>query len=659
MTTDRRNDRAGLSRRRVLAGAAGLSLAARAPGIAPAAAPAEALERLIETPFFQDAVARNELPRVQDRVPDEPQIVRYADGENSPGTHGGTLHTLMARQKDIRMMVVYGYARLVGYTPDLGLAPDLLRAIEAEDNRVFTLHLREGHRWSDGHPFTAEDFRFWWEHIANNKELSPLGIPTDLTVGGEGPRFEVLDQLTVRYTWSAPNPAFLPAIAGPRPQFIYAPKHYLQQFHPAFTEPDALNTAVEAAGTRNWAALFTRKHRPYRSDNVDLPTLQPWRNTTPPPSERYIFERNPYYHRVDGAGRQLPYLDKVSVVIVDKRLVAAKTAAGESDLQGRNLSLADYTFLKEAEQRNDFTVNLWQVGYGAELALYPNMNASDETWRELNRDARFRRALSLAVNRQEINQVVFYGLGHVSADTVLPRSPLYKQAYAQAYAAYDPAEAERLLDQVGLDGRNDAGTRLLPDGRPASIIIDTPGETTQTTDILQLISDRWKRIGLEVHTRPSQREVFRNRVFSGKAIMATWSGLVNGLPTASSSPEALAPSNKYQYQWPEWGNYVDTNGQAGKPPALPAAKRLVDLLKTWRGAATSKAAREVWDEMLSIYTERVFSIGTVNQVPTPVVAHNALRNVPKKGIYTWAPTSYFGVYKPDTFWFSDPARRKA
>lgn len=644
----------GLGRREFLAAAAGLSLTPW-----PRHVRAQSGERkLIETPYLADAVARDKLPPVHQRVPSEPAVARFGDDLAGPGRHGGTLHTLMARQKDIRMMVVYGYARLVGYTPELTLEPDLLRAVEVEENRRFTLHLRTGHRWSDGAPFTAEDFRFWWEYIANDRDLSPLGLPTDMLVQGERPRFEVLDAQTVRYTWDGPNSAFLPALAAPRPLFIYAPAHYLKQFHTAFADPERLQAMVEAAGTRNWAGLFTRKNRPYRSDNVEMPVLQPWRNTTKPPSERYVFERNPFFHRIDENGRQLPYLDRVAIVIVDKRLVAAKTAAGESDLQARNLALGDYTFLKEAEARNDYGVKLWKVGYGAELALYPNMNAKDPTWRAVMRDVRFRRGLSLAVHRRELNQVIYYGLGNPSANTLLPASPLYRESYAEAYTEFDPERAGQLLDEAGLDRRNEDGIRLLPDGRLVEIVIDTAGESSETTDILELVADRWRRVGIEAHTRPSQREVFRNRVFAGNAVMSVWTGLINGLATVENSPEELAPSSRYQYQWPDWGQYVDTQGEAGKPPSLPAAKRLVELLQAWRRATSAEAARQVWHEMLAIYADQVFSIGTVNSVPTPVVVHNALANLPNEGIYTWAPTSYFGVYRPDTFWFTDPARRK-
>src|SRR5882757_9332578 len=172
---------------------------------------------LQETPVFEEDVARGKLPKVDERLPKEPAIAEL----ETIGTPGGELRMLMGGPKDTRMMVVYGYARLVGYTPSLTLMPDILKSIDVEDGRIFTLHLRPGHKWSDGHPFTAEDFRYWFEDVASNKKLYTAGLPEQMMVDGKGPAFEVIDPETVRYTWAKPNPMFLPALAGPDPLYIY------------------------------------------------------------------------------------------------------------------------------------------------------------------------------------------------------------------------------------------------------------------------------------------------------------------------------------------------------------------------------------------------------------------------------------------------------
>ncbi len=430
---------------------------------------------LRETPMLAPQVAAGTLPPVEARVPRVPDM---AEDIGSVGRPGGELRMLMASPKDTRIMVVYGYARLVAYTPSLEIVPDILERLDVEDGRVFTLHLRPGHKWSDGHPFTSEDFRYWFEDVASKKELSMAGLPVVLMPHGEPPRFEVLDRETVRYTWARPNPLFLPALAGASPLYIYAPAHYLKQFHKKYADKEKLAALVKEAGARNWAALHNKKEDMYKNDNPDEPTLEPWVLKTRPPSDRLVFERNPYYYRIDSTGQQLPYIDRVVFSIANSKIIPAKTGAGESDLQARYLSFDDYTFLKAGEDQNGYKVLLWRTGPGSQLALYPNLNVDDATWRELVRDVRFRRALSLATNRHEINQAIYFGLAIEGQNTILPQSPLYRPEYRQAWAQFDIAEANRLLDEIGL-ARGADGLRHLPDGRPLDIVVEDSGESTR------------------------------------------------------------------------------------------------------------------------------------------------------------------------------------
>ena len=613
---------------------------------------------LIEPPELAAAVADNKLPPVRERVPETPAVADMSGAEQNIGAHGGTLNILMGRAKDIRMMMVYGYARLVGYDPNLEIVPDILESFEVAGRKVFTFTLRKGHKWSDGAPFTTEDFRYYFEDVVNNEDLSPFGPPPMLLVDGEAPRFEILDEHRVRYSWSKPNPAFLPAIAGARPLFLYRPAHYLKQFHARYVDKAELDQMVEAARKRNWAGLHHRMDRLYQLDNVDLPSLQPWVNTTKPPSDRFVFRRNPYYHRIDPEGRQLPYIDKVIVNISSSSLIPTKTGFGESDLQARYIRFDDYTFLKKGAERNGDNVYLWSRAVGSRVALFPNLNTKDPVWRSVLRDVRVRRALSLAINRKAINFILYFGLGQPSADTVLPKSPLFKDEYRNAWTKYDIEQANALLDAAGLDQRGDDGIRLLPDGRPLQIIIDTAGESTEQSDVLELVKKYWKKVGVELFTKPSQREVFRNRVYAGASVMSVWTGLENALVTAEMSPAELAPTMQTQLQWPMWGEHYETVQASGQAPDMPVVQELLDLNTAWRDAESSEDREAIWHEMLAIRADQVFSIGIVNGVPQPVVVTKALKNVPKKGIYNWDPGAYFGIYKPDSFWFTE-ARRQA
>jgi peptide/nickel transport system substrate-binding protein len=606
---------------------------------------------LQETPYFAEMVASGKLPPAVQRIPREPALAEL----ETLGQPGGDLRMLMASPKDTRLMVVYGYARLVAYTPALAIVPDMLRAVDVEEGRIFTLHLRLGHKWSDGQPFTSEDFRYWFEDIAENTMLSPSGLPTAMLVDGEPPNFEVIDETTVRYTWSKPNPLFLPALAGPDPMFIYAPAHYLKKFHEKYADKAELDAKVKDAGVHNWAALHTKLDSQYHNDNPKLPSLDPWVLKTKPPADRIVFERNPYYYRVDGAGHQLPYIDRVVFTIADSKIIPAKTGAGESDLQARYLRFDDYTFLKAGEQDGRYHVRLWRTGPGSQLALYPNLNVNDPVWHSLVRDVRFRRALSLAVDRHEINQALYFGLAIEGQNTVLPQSSLYRTEYRSNWASYDIGQANSLLDQIGLTGKDSDGMRLLPDGRPCAVIVEDSGESSEQSDVLELIRDSWRRVGVQLYSKPAQLTLFRRRVFSGETVMSIDKGIENGLATATMSPAEFAPTAQDQLEWPKWGEYFETKGKSGEAPDMQAAIQLKQLYGDWLSATNEADQARIWHDMLQIWSDQVFSIGLIAGVQQPVVVGDRLRNVPSEGIYNWDPGAHFGIYKPDGFWFATPS----
>ena len=589
------------------------------------------------------------LPPVDKRLPQKPLVVTLGEAGTSIGAYGGTLNTLAGRSRDTRLFVIYGYARLAGYDRHLNIVPDILEALEVQEGRIFTLHLRKGHRWSDGEPFTAADFRYYWEDVANNRELSPSGPPRDLMVDGEPPKFEVLNDTTLRYTWSKPNPHFLPRLAGASPLFIFRPAHYLKQFHKKYSERVRREEA-EGTAKRKWSAVHNRMDNLYEGDNPDLPTLQPWHNTTRPPADRFVAVRNPYFHRVDEKGRQLPYIDRFVLAIADSKLIAAKAGAGDADLQARDLNFNNYTFLKQGEKTNGYRTLLWRAARGSHIALFPNLNVNDPVWRALLRDVRFRRALSLAIDRSLVNQVLYFGLAIEGNNTVLEASPLYRAEYRTDWAKYDRRQANQLLDELGLKRGADR-MRKLPDGRPLEIIVETAGESTEETDVLQLIRETWREVGIKLFSKPSQRTAFRNRVFAGETVMSIWFGLENGLPAPDTSPDELAPTSQQQLQWPKFGEYYDTGGKKGETPDIAEVKELAQLYRDWAAAQTTEERALIWGKMLRIHVDQQYVIGIVTGVPQPVIARDTLMNVPTQGFYNWDPGAFFGIYRPETFWF--------
>jgi len=615
---------------------------------APALA-ADPLPAMRETPSLMDRVKSGALPPVDKRIPQQPRIIEQFAGGDGPGKHGGQLNMLISASRDTRLMTVYTYTRLIVYDDKFQLHADILESYEVKEGREFTLRLRAGHKWSDGHPFTTEDFRFFWEDVANNSDLSPSGPSVELLVDGQPPEVEIIDERTIRYSWAKPNPHFIESQARAAPLFLFRPAHYLKTLHGKYTPEEDILKLYK--GSR-WANVFKRQDAMYGNSNVDMPTLNPWVLTTVPPSQRFIFARNPYFHRIDQKGQQLPYIDDVILNVAAAKLIPAKAGLGEADLQSRYLGMRDYTFLRKSAKQSGVRVYLWESGSCSQLALYPNLNARDEEWRKLMRDVRFRRALSLAIDREDLNESVYLGLAKPSNNTIMERSALFKPEYATKWANYDLKQANYLLDEIGLNKRNDEGTRLLPNGRSATIVVEHSSEETEDADDLQLIGEFWKRVGIKMLTKPQTSDNFRLRAFSGEAIMTAYAGYVTAVPTVDTSPKEFAPTMQGGLQWSSWGMYVESKGKQGEACDMPSACKLMDYLREWETSTDAAVRRKAWDQILTANADEVFSIGTVNGIRQPVVVAPKVQNVPKEGYHAWDPGGYFGLYQPDTFWIS-------
>jgi peptide/nickel transport system substrate-binding protein len=613
---------------------------------------ADLLPPLQETPMFVDQVKSGALPPLAQRIPTPPGIVTEFAGEEGPGKPGGQINMLVSSARDTPLMTVYSYTRLIRYDDKFKLEPDILESYEVKRGREFTFKLRAGHKWSDGHPFTTDDFRFFWEDMANHKELSPSGPPIELLVDGKPPKVEIIDERTIKYSWDEPNPYFIESQARAAPLFLFRPAHYLKKFHAKHTDPGQIAKAARGGQGGSWIQIFRRLDVMFNNDNVDLPSLNPWVLTTPSPAQRYVFVRNPYYHRIDEKGQQLPYVDRIIFTVAATNLIPAKAGLGESDLQTRYLNMRDYTFLQKSAKTSGARVRLWEFGSGSQLALYPNLNTNDEEWRKLFRDVRFRRALSMAIDREEMNQVIYIGLATPSNNTIMSRSTLFKPEYATKWANYDPKAANNLLDEIGLGQRDKQGIRLRPDGRSATIVVESSSEEAESADALQLITDYFRRIGIKMVVKPQTKENFRLRTFSGEALMTAYAGIVTAVPTPNTSPREFAPTMRGGLQWPKWGMYVESGGTQGEKCDLEPACRLLDYVDEWQRATDEASRRAAWDRILQVNADEVLSIGTVNGIRQPVVVGAKVRNVPVEGYYAWDPGGYIGLYHPDTFWLS-------
>jgi len=602
-----------------------------------------------ETTYFAADVAAGHLPPVAERLPADPLVINVKGEGKQTGRQGGALRMLIGQSGDARALLPFAYSRLVVYDEQYRLVPDILESFEVTDGRVFTFHLRKGHRWSDGSAFTAEDFRYYWEDVANNPKLMPDGLPPALLVNGKPLSFEVIDETTVRYSWEQPNQAFLPALAAAVPLMIYRPAHYLKRFNPKYAGAKAVDRLLAEAKLDSWTDLHRLRDDPLNFSNPEMPTLGPWVNLSRPGSEVYVAVRNPFYHRVDEKGHQLPYIDRLVLIPENKADIPAAVAAGKSDLQATGLELGDLPLLQAAAKKGTIKLSLWPSGRGSELALYPNLNAADPVWRTLMRDLRFRRALSLAIDRRAINQALYGGAGKPRANTLLRDSPLFDPDAQNAWAEYDIARAQELMDAVGLKLDKNYGLRRLPDGRILSLLVATRGSPAEL-QVLRMIQETWRKIGVELMIGAPLPSAFQDRILAGKTVMSIAEGLADGLATPAMDPAEFTPSDEDQLQWPQWGLYQESGGSKGQPIDLPAAAQLASLWKSWRDAGKEADKTKAWRQIVKLAADQLFTIGIVGEVPQPVASNPRLRNLPDRDFYNWEPGAYFGLYQPDVFW---------
>ena len=622
--------------------------------LAQPAGPARAYQ---ESPWLTADVSAGRLPPVGERLPADPLVVDLKAEGKEVGKPGGTLRMMIGQGGDARSLLPFAYSRLVIYDESYRLVPDILAKFEVEDGRIFTFQLRRGHRWSDGSPFTTEDFRYYWEEIATNPALNPDGLPPALLVNGMPPHVDILDETTIRYSWAWPNQAFLPALAAATPLIIYRPAHYLKQFNPKYTGAKVIGRLLSEAKLDKWTELHRRYDDPMLLGNPDMPTLAPWTVISRPGSQVFAAVRNPFYHRIDKKGQQLPYIDRLVLIPQAKSQITAAVVSGKTDLQATGLSLAELPELKAAAEKGVIKLYLWPSGRGSELALYPNLNVKDPVWRALMHNLNFRRALSLAVDRAAIDRDIYGGMAKPRANTLLADSPLFDPDAQKAWAEFDLARAQELLDGIGLKLDKKYGLRRLPDGRLLSLLVATQGKDPSEAAVLRLIQETWRKIGIELMIGAPLPSAFQARALDGTTIMSLADGLANGLATPEMNPGEMTPSSQAQLQWPRWGLYERSGGTQGDPVDMPAAAELVQQWRTWRDARKEATKTDAWRQIVKLNADQVFTIGLVGEVPQPVAVNPRLRNVPERDFYNWEPGAYFGIYRPDTFWLADKDER--
>lgn len=612
-----------------------ISDATEAEDVSPTAAtaaeqaePAVPDSEYLEAPQLAERVQAGELPPVDERLPVQPWVI---DIKDSIGRYGGKLSSVVADPTanlfEISNARAASFARR---TPDMtNIVPFVVESWELNDDATeLTTKLREGMKWSDGTPFTTEDIQFWYDDVLLNEELTPV-IDDDLTPGGEPMKLVVDDDFTFRFQFAVPYPTIVDILPSQTP---WRPKHYLSQWHINYN--DQANELAAGENFDAWfeAFLFHADVGETQQD-ANLPVLGAWMFDNQDTQGNTLYIRNPYYWAVDPEGNQMPYVDQLEKLVVENReVLTAKVLSGEATHHSWFLTLADFPLYKQNEESGNYTTRLHPDLRASEMGFAFNYTHSDPVLQELFNDIRWRKALSHAINRAEINELRFAGLGDPRNPIMHPGPGFWEEGLDQLYTTYDVDLANQLLDEIGLEYDSDGQFRLRPDGEPMALTMEIDAGRADLTEIGNLIKSYWAEVGVNMTVKGQDQQFFMQRMRANEHEIGVWA--------IGGSSEPYSRQNepiRYRPPWhwsttplggPLWRQWLDTNGAEGvEPPEV--IKELWDITVEWQAEPFgTERYNELGRQMLQINAENVWLIGTVGLVPRISIISNTVRNHP-------------------------------
>lgn len=614
--------------------------AATSAPVQPTAQPVAATTKYQEAPEFAELVEQGKLPVVDQRLPENPLVI-----PRKGGTYGGTFR-MATTDKDPFTWTTRGNGAMQGIpmrlSEDLsGVVPNLFEdCVYSDDMRTIRCIMRKGAKYSNGMEHTADDWVFWREHIQNDPRVTPEPF-SYYTAGGELMQIVKIDDYTFDIVFKEPKPFFV------RQCFAHClgfwgshvlPAEWLKQFHIDFN-PKA-DEEAKAAGWEDWGKRLFFENKAEDSAGPDKPMDGAYHITSIHP-DAVRMSRNPYYWAVDEDGRQLPYIDElIEEKVADEQVVQAKALAGQVDRQA--FAFKDYETFAAGMEKGGYQIYDWTQVRNFCVFNF-NQTCQDEVWRDIFRDVRFRRAMSVALNREEMSQVAFAGLTTPSQFTCHSSHPAYKEEYAKAWAQYDVDLANQLLDEVGLTWDAKHELRVLPDGRPAEF--STLIWTSHVHQVFELAIAYWLDVGIKVNYKSVERSFTHDATLANELPMSAWSGDEIGSVLLGSRPKFLVPAYTDETALaPLWGKWYESHGKDGEEPP-EHIKELYALHDKY--AATGDL--QYIDKLLADNAENLWTIGTLVDEPAPQMASKRLRGLPQEKPDGWDTNGAHHIY-PEAWW---------
>ena len=618
-----------------------------------------------EAPQLAALVKAGKLPPVAERIGQDPLVIKPL---HEVGKYGGVWRAGFTGPADFwngfRCCSGPDHLMFWDYTGDK-VVPNLAKGLEMQDGgRAWLLHLRRGMKWSDGKPFTADDFVFWFEDVYQNKDLVPTPSAA-MAINGKPGVVEKVDTNTVRFKFPEPYTMFPDVLAGStdlagqmqgwRALGGFAPAHYMKQFHPKYASQAELDKKAKDGKFDSWVRMFL-----FKNDwalNPELPVLSAWKTVTAINTPTWTLERNPYSIFVDTAGNQLPYIDKVVLTLAENlEVINLRAIAGEYDYASRHMDLGKLPVFLENQQRGNYKVYLDPGDY-CDLIIKFNLNydADAEIAKWFN-TADFRRALSLGIDRDQINETFWLGTGNPGSVVPVDNNKYNPGTqYRKLWATLDPKKANEMLDKLGLAKKDAEGYRLRSDGkgRLRIEIMTLGGQFVQYTQIAEMIREQWKKIGIDLQVQEVERSLALKRTAANEQQLAAWNN--DGSEHLFTFPLHVFPFEvaTVASSGPLYAKWFHSNGAQGKEPE-PRMKELMEKFKKAFGAP-EKERIQLGKDIWRIAAEEVYIIGVVGQGPASMgvrVVKNNLGNIPTR-MYNSPDGKTPGVSRPATFYWKN------
>ncbi len=619
-----------------------------------------------EAPMLAELVRQGKLPPVQQRLPSEPLVLKPLQ---SIGRYGGTWRRGFVGPSDGENgNRLNSSDKLLFWDPTGSkIVPSVAKHWEmSRDGKTTTLFLRKGMKWRDGAPFTADDFVFWYEDLYSNKDIVPTPI-AEMSPAGKPGRLVKIDDSTVQFQFDVPYFLLIDRLTGDTlmgggqslRQSIgqsyggYSPGHYLKQFLPKYSSETEVNRRARESGYENWGRLLA-----FKKDwqlNPELPTLGPWHTVHPINTSVWSMDRNPYYWAVDTEGNQLPYIDNVVMTLAGgMEVVNLRAMAGEYDMQERHIDLQKLPLILDNRERGNYDVHLDLAYHGADTVLQTNLSyVADTEVAKWLQTADFRRALSLGIDRDQLNETFWLGLGtpgSAAPADMMPESP--GPEWRTKWSTFDPDRANKMLDALGLakkdrDGyrlRTDNGERLVIQIQAMNALLDWPKHA-------EMVAQQWRKIGIYADVKQMERGLYMERIAANQDQINIFTN--GGSEQMFLDPLHCLPVDPTEaHLGVEIAKWYASNGQRGMEPTDPELKRALELFRSASGQQTAernKTAQEIW----KILIEQQYSIATVGQSPAQFgvrLVSRKLGNIPSRTCIAQHCRTP-GVSHPETWYF--------